>query len=485
MITSGKFKAILKINSYLLALYSVTFIIPIFVAIYEGDGESAAYFKSFVISLLFSLVTYYLTKNNKAQLGTKDGYLVVLIFWVVFSLFSMLPMVMLKSIDISITDALFESISGITTTGATILSDVTNAPKSLLYYRAQLNFFGGLGIIVLAIAVLPFIGVGGMLAQTEMPGPMKDEKMTPRIVDTAKSLWVVYCALTLACIASFKAVGMGWFDAICHAFATISLGGFSTYTESVAYFNSAGVELVAGVFSILAGINFALYFIAFQRRNLKVISRNAEFRLFILVCACVIAYTVWGLYRSGTFELWPAFYHGFFQSMSVMTDNGLGTAGYPDWPVDVTFLLIGASFFGGCVGSTCGGIKALRILVLIAQSVKEVKLLIHPRSVVSLKMSGKPIHDRQGLAVLGFFFLYVMMTMIFIFLLTTFGETLDTAIGSTAGCINNMGIGYGASGSNFSGLKEPSKYVMMLAMLFGRLEIFPFLVLMSPAYWRN
>jgi trk system potassium uptake protein TrkH len=397
--------------------------------------------------------------------------MVVVGFWILVSLLSALPFMLSENPHMPIADAVFEATSGLTTTGASVLSIVDNLPHAILYYRAQLNFVGGMGIVVLAVAVLPLFGIGGMqLYRAETPGPMKDEKLTPRIRETAKRLWYIYAGLVVACALAFWAAGMNLFDAICHSFATLALGGFSTHTDSIGYFHSPAIEIVAGVFSLLAGINFALYFIAWKNLSLRPILRNAEFQFYIVVLCLIIAVTCLALYATGTFGPWESFYHGFFQAASIVTDNGLVTAGYPAWPQSIALLLVFGSFFGGCVGSTCGGIKAFRFLLLFRQS--------------AIKIGGKPISDRVVDAVWGFYFLYILSYCLLSLGLAATGADLVTAFGSVAGCLNNMGVGLGETATTFGVLNDAATWMLSLAMLLGRLEVFPLLLLFSKDFWR-
>lgn len=460
---------------------------PIGVAFIYDEPDLWAFLLTFCAALASGLCGLYVTKGQTGMnnLRDRDGFLVAVLFWLVFSAFSAMPFAFDTRLNLSIDEAVFEGVSGITTTGASIFSDVDSLPKSILFYRAQLNFLGGLGIIVLAVALLPLLGIGGAkLYKSEMPGPQKQEKLTPRLADTAQHLWLIYLGLTAACTMSYWLAGMNFFDAICHGLSTISLGGFSTHSASLGYFNSHAIEWVAGVFSILAAVNFTLYFWVISKRSLAPIHTDPEFRFFIAVLLLVIALTCIGLYRSDTFGVTGSLTHGFFQAVSVFTDNGLGAANFPDWPQHIVLLLLGASFFGGCVGSTCGGIKAMRFLVLYRQSSREVDQLIHSRAMYSTTIGGFPIPDRVTRSVWSLFFFYIFFTCMFIWALVIMGRDLHTAFGTVAACINNMGIGYGDTAWGFGGLRAEEKWLMSAAMLFGRLEIFPILVVCSRTFWK-
>lgn len=482
---SSRFTTIIHLCSFLIIIYSFTMLVPIVVALLNRDGYITAFLLTFLLSLSIGIVGWKSTKGEDKYLQKRDGFMVACLFWLIFSAMSALPFILDSRLNMTLTDAVFEGVSGITTTGASVFSNIDTLPKSILFYRAQLNFLGGLGIIVLAVAIMPFLGIGGAkLYQSEMPGPMKEEKMTPRLADTARNLWGLYSVLALACALSFKAAGMNWFDAICHSLSTVSLGGFSTHGDSLGFYNSAAVELVAGVFSILAAINFALYYVALVRRSVRPILQNAEFRFFIFILSCIVGVACLELYRTQTFGLQDSLVHGFFQTVSVMTDNGLGAGGYPSWPNHVVLLLLGASFFGGCFGSTCGGIKAVRFLLLYKQSSREINSLIHPNAILTTKVNGQSVSDRVIRSVWGLFFLYIFFTCVFIWGLVAIGHDIVTAFGTVAACINNMGIGYGETTSGFGTLKPEGKWLMCVAMLFGRLEIFPILIIFSRAFWR-
>ncbi|WP_288129217.1 TrkH family potassium uptake protein [Microbulbifer sp.] len=473
--------------SFLVLLFSLTMLVPTAVGWWYDESDVSSFLITFAITLLFGLTGFMTTQQRTTTLRTRDGFLVVVFFWVIFSAASATPFILDSRLDLTLTDALFEGISGITTTGASVLNDIDTLPPSILYYRAQLNFLGGLGIVVLAIAVLPLLGIGGAkLYQSEMPGPLKEAKMTPRIADTAKHLWLIYLGLASLCALSYRVTGMTWFDAVCHSLSTVSLGGFSTHGDSLGFYNSSvAIELVAGAFTLLAAINFALYFLVIRRKSLTPIFRDSEFRFFITIVTLLVSFAAMELYRAGTFDTSDALVHGFFQTLSIMTDNGLTAAGYPNWPEHVAILLIGSSFFGGCVGSTCGGIKAMRFLVLYRQGKEEIKQLVHPNALSLPKVGGQLIPERVIRSVWSLFFLYVFLACAFIWGLVACGHDLRTAFGTVAACLNNMGVGYGDTASGFGSLTDQAKWLMYAAMLFGRLEIFPLLIIFSRIFWRN
>lgn len=294
----------------LLTLFSLTMLPPLFVGLYYGDGATTPFLYTFLLTLSAGILCWLPYRHARLDLHKRQGFLVVVGYWITASLLSAIPLMLSEHPHMNFTDAVFEASSGLTTTGATVLSNLEELPHAILYYRAQLQFLGGMGIVVLAVAVLPLLGIGGMqLYRAETPGPMKDEKLTPRIRETAKRLWYVYAGLAVACALSYWQAGMDMFDAVAHAFSTMSLGGFSTHSDSIGYFQSASIEIVGGVFSLLAGVNYALYFLSLQQISLWPILRNAEFQLYAMVMMLIIVATIVMLWTSGTFGLWEATYH--------------------------------------------------------------------------------------------------------------------------------------------------------------------------------
>jgi trk/ktr system potassium uptake protein len=478
--------AVLAPFGAMLTLVSLTMLPPIGIELIYRDGSIAPFADSFWLMLLTGLALWLPFRRAGFELRNRQGFVVVVALWVSVCAMSALPFLLATRPHMPLADALFESTSGLTTTGATVFSAVDGLPHSILYYRAQLNFIGGIGIVVLAVAVLPLIGVGGMqLYRAETPGPFKDEKLTPRIKETAKRLSIVYVVLIALCAGAFRLAGMDLFDAVTHSFATLALGGFSTHTDSLGFFHSSAVELVAGVFSLIAGLNFGLLYLGWYRRSPAPLLKDPELRFYLGVLALLILVVCLWLWLSGAFPLREALYHGFFQTASIVTDNGLVAADYPHWPAPLALLLIMGSFFGGCVGSTCGGIKAMRFLLLAKQSMHEVRLLIHPHGRFFVKLGHRPIPERAMQAVWGFYFLYVFVYCTFSLAVTATGVDIITAFGSMAGCLNNMGVGYGATSANFGVLNPTAKWLLVAAMLLGRLELFPVLMLLTPSYWRN
>jgi trk system potassium uptake protein TrkH len=468
-------------------LFSMTMLPPMLVSILFGDGALLAFFAGFCGIFIVGTICWYPVRREKRELRLRDGFMIVVMFWTVLGLLGAVPLILAENPNIAVTDAVFESISGLTTTGATVIVGLDSLPKSILFYRQQLQWLGGMGIIVLAVAVLPMLGIGGMqLYRAETPGPMKNSKLTPRITETAKALWFIYLGLTVACTLSYWVAGMDMFDALAHAFSTIAIGGFSTHDASIGFFDSLLVELIAVVFLLLSGINFALHFMAVKHRDFKIYLRDSEslFYIGLLVCVSVLAVVV--LYFTGTYSDWGrAVARGVFQAVSIGTTAGFTTADYSLWPGFVAILLLFTSFVGGCAGSTGGGIKVIRFLLLIKQGLREIKRLIHPYAEIPVRVGGKVIEPRVVDAVWGFFALYVGCFVIMYLALALTGLDLMTSFSAVAACINNLGPGLSSVSSNYAALNDPAKWILCFAMLLGRLEIFTLLVLFSSAFWRK
>lgn len=481
-----RLKIVINLCSFLVVLYSLTMIPPMLLAIVEKERSVFAFLSTFTTFLPTGSLAWGITRQEKIQLETRDGFIIIVLFWLLFSFISAMPLWLDDSLNISFADAMFEGVSGITTAGGTIFNNINKLPVSVVYYRSQLNFIGGLGVIVVAVAVLPLLGIGGMkLYQSEMPGPFKEERLTPRLADTAKSLWFTYMLLGLACTLAYVAAGMPFFDALCHGLSTVSLGGFSTQSDSIGYYHSYMIELVAGAFSLLSAFNFTLYFVALSRRSFEPFRNNSELRFFLCVVAFVVAIVTFEVWHAGIYPLPASFVHSFFMVSSIITGNGLAITDYASWPEHIVIFMLSVSFFGGCIGSTCGGIKALRFLILFRQSRHEIHQLTHPRAIMSVRVGNTVISDRVLRSVWSFFFLYILCTCFFIWMMTLMGYDLLTAFSSTAACINNMGLGFGQTASGFGSLNVGAKYLLCGAMILGRLEVYPVLILLSRTFWRS
>jgi trk system potassium uptake protein TrkH len=481
------FAAVQRILGLLLTVFSFTLVPPFVVALVTRDGAAAAFASAFALTLSIGFISWLPVRSIRRELRLRDGFVVVVMFWTVLSTIGALPFVLADDPHLSITDAMFESISGLTTTGATVITHLEVLPKSILYYRQQLQWLGGMGIIVLAVAVLPMLGIGGMqLYRAETPGPMKDSKLTPRITETAKALWYIYLSLTIVCGLAYWLAGMSAFDAVGHAFSTVAIGGFSTHDASMGYFNSSVIDMIAVVFMFLAGVNFSLHFVAFRHRNISGYWRDSEFRFYTLLLSSVILVTVLGLYFTQTYDRWQdALLNGLFQAVSIGTTAGFTTAEFYNWPGFIAISLLFSSFVGGCAGSTGGGIKVIRLLLLVKQGLREITRLVHPSAQIPVRVGSKTVNSRVVEAVWGFFALYVASFTVMYLALAATGLDLMTAFSAVAASINNLGPGLGGVGAHYADMHDPGKWILCFAMLLGRLEIFTLLVLLTPAFWRK
>ncbi|NRD71882.1 potassium transporter [Shewanella sp. VB17] len=484
-----QYRTIIRITGLLMGLFSLSLLPPALIAVIYKDGGGTAFIQAFCLSLFLGFMLWYPNRRHKKDLRTREGFLLVVLFWAVLGSIGAVPFIFTSQPDLSITDSFFESFSALTTTGATVIVGLDSLPKAILFYRHLLQWLGGMGIIVLAVAILPMLGIGGMqLYRAEMPGPVKDSKMTPRIAETAKALWYIYFALTIACAFCYWVAGMDVFDAICHSFSTIAIGGFSTHDASMGYFDSTAINMVCVVFLLIAALNFSLHFAAFTRRgiNLKIYFKDAEFKALIAVQLALTAICFATLYHSDIYDSpEQTLDFALFQAVSISTTAGFGTESFHMWPLFLPMLLIFSSFIGGCGGSTAGGIKVIRMILLLKQGSRELKRLVHPRGMFSIRIGDKALPDRIIDAVWGFFSAYALVFVVCMLLLMAMGVDDITAFSATVACLNNLGPGLGEVASNYGSISDGAKWVLLLAMLFGRLEVFTLLVLFTPTFWKN
>ena len=454
------FTAIQRILGILLTLFSVTLLPPLGFALWNDDGAARAFATAFAITLSCGMLIWLPVAHIRREMRLRDGFIVVVMFWTVLTSIGALPFVLADNPHLTVTDAVFESVSGLTTTGATVITHLDALPISILYYRQQLQWLGGMGIIVLAVAVLPMLGIGGMqLYRAETPGPMKDAKLTPRITETAKALWFIYLGLTVACAFAYWLAGMSAFDALAHAYSTVAIGGFSTHDASIGYFNSPLIYMIAVVFMFLAGVNFALHFVAFRSRDPRGYWHDPEFRFYVLLLSVVILLTVLGLYLTNTYDTWQeALVNGLFQAVSIGTTAGFTTAEFYNWPGFLAILLLFASFVGGCAGSTGGGIKVIRLLLLIKQGMREISRLVHPSAQIPVRIGDKTVSPRVVEAVWGFFALYVASFTVMYLALAATGLDLMTAFSAVAASINNLGPGLAGVGQHYADMHDMGKW---------------------------
>ncbi|MYM63752.1 TrkH family potassium uptake protein [Pseudomaricurvus sp. HS19] len=479
------FSVIFRVLGILLMLFSLTLFPPILVSMWFQDHNQLAFWWAFIITFITGLVIWFPVHRSKQDLRTRDGFLITALFWSVLGLFGSLPFMFSPGLELSFTNAAFESISGLTTTGATVITGLDALPRSLLYYRQQLQWLGGIGIVVIAVAILPMLGIGGMqLYRAEAPGPVKDNKLTPRITETAKALFFIYVSFTIICAVAYRLAGMDWFDAIGHSYSTVANGGFSTHDDSMHYFDSPLILFICAVFMIIAGANFALHFLVWREKSLRHYFADAEFLFYFGWVIAITLITTVTLTLTGTYSAGTSAIMAFYNLASTM-----GTAGFAsdfnEWPVFLPYMLFLTAFIGGCASSTGGGMKQIRVLLLYKQGVREIHRLIHPSAIMSIKVGKVSVSDRVIESVWGFFVMYVVaFTIMFLVLIST-GLDLKTSFSAVGAAITNLGPGMGDVASHYAELSGTAKWVLCFAMLLGRLEVFTLLVLFSPMFWRR
>ena len=480
-----QFSIVFKTIGLLLMVFSLTQLPPLLVDFIYQQNEAQSFITAFSLTLLSGFILWAPFRNTKKDFRIREGILVVVSFWFVLSLFATIPFLLSESLRMSFSDAFFESMSGLTTTGATVLAGLDDLPKAILYYRQQLQWLGGMGIIVLAVAILPMLGVGGMeLYHAESSGISK-ERLTPKLTQTAKALWKIYISFTIVCALGYYLAGMDAFDAIAHSYSTVAIGGFSTHDASIGYFNSSAIESVAIVFMLLAGINFSLHFFVWQKKNAFTYFQDSEFKtyLFILFSTAIIVGTY--LFNSGYYpSASESVRQALFQTISIATTTGFASTNYSQWPFILPILLIFASFIGACAGSTGGGIKVVRVLLMFKLAMKEIKKFIHPNAQINIKLNHRSVTEDTLVSVWGFFSLYVIAFIIILIALMFTGLDQVSAFSATAASINNLGPGLGEVAANYGGVSDSAKWILSFSMLLGRLEILTLMALLHKAFWR-
>ena len=480
------FSMIARILGILLMLFSLTMLPPILVSMWYHDGATEAFVTAMVMIFGIGFTSWLPVRQVRQELRTRDGFLIAALFWLTLGLAGTLPFMISDNPGLSFADAFFESLSGWTTTGATVMTGLEFLPKSILWYRQQLQWLGGMGIIVLAVAILPMLGIGGMqLYRAEMPGPMKDTKLTPRIAETAKALWYVYAGLTLSCGLAYWAAGMDGFDAAVHSFSTVGIGGFSTYDASIGHFNSAVIEGICVFFMLVAAMNYSLHFFAWRNKSLSHYLQDPEIRFFLQIMAGGAVLTVVALWLTNTYGFLDSLRYGIFELVSVASTAGFSTADFAGWPVFLPVLLFMMAFIGGCTGSTGGGMKVIRVLLIYKQGVREIHRLIHPNAIMPVKLGKRAVPDRVLTGVWGFFSVYIVTFMVMMLALMATGMDQVTAFSAVGSCLNNLGPGLGDVAAHYGNISDTAKWLLALTMLLGRLEIFTLLVLLSPTFWRS
>jgi trk system potassium uptake protein TrkH len=472
----------------MILVFGLAMLIPLFWSMWMNDGAQSVFGKSVLITVGGGLILWLSTLGYKRELQTKDGFLLVVLVWSVLPAFAMIPFILLLP-DLSVSKAYFEAVSGLTATGGTVLSGLDALPTSVNLWRGEIVWLGGMGLIVLAVAILPLLGVGGrQLLNAEIPGPMKENKLTPRIAETAKGLWAIYTSLTLGCMIAYRWAGMDWFDAVMHAFTTMGLGGFSSHDASFAYWDSPLIETVAMVFMLLAGINFAAHFLVWRAKSLVPYRYDSEAfsYLSIVLLSCIGAALY--LWSSNIYpDMVTALRYAAFNVISVATTTGYSNTDYSVWPILIPLWMLLLSGIATSSGSTGGGIKMVRARILYKLVYREMISIMHPQAVTPLKISRNVVSNRIILSVLVFLFVYVASYVIMVLALTFSGLDFIIAFSAAAACLNNLGPGLGSIGpaSNYASLTDLQISICSFAMLLGRLEFFTLLVILIPAFWKK
>ncbi len=479
-----QFLIIRRLIGAMLMIFGASMLPPLAVSLLYGDGKWLVFFALFLLTLTIGFLLFRNTPHQREP-KTRDGIVIVVLIWLGFALIGALPFVW--ALGISFTDAVFEAASGLTTTGATVLSGLDTMPKSVLWYRMQLHFFGGMGVIILAVAILPMFNIGGSrLFKSEATGVNKEDKLAPRIAQTARLLWLVYVCLIAATGFAFWLAGMTAFDSICHAISAVATGGFGNYDASMGYYQSDAIHLITMVAMLAGAVNMGLHFAVWHRKDVAVYGRDQETRtflgivLFVALVACAVLIT-----NSTYPSLWLTIKVALFHTISIITSSGYTIADMSVWPMFVPLFIIACSYFGGCSGSTAGGIKILRVFLLFKQASREAKRLVQPGIVAHVKYNGRIIPDNVADSVWGFFALWILTAAILTLLLVGTGLSPVGAFGAAAAALNNMGVGLAEVGSTFAGVSTAGKWLLSFAMLLGRLEIFTFFVLFTPIFWRR
>ena len=480
-----QFGVVIRTFGVLFLLFSTTLLPPAVLALVYEDGHFGQFAAVFAGSAAVGIALWLPLRRKSLPIRNRDGFGIVALMWICMSLLGSLPFII--GLGISFPDALFESVSGYTTTGATVLIGLDNLAPSILFYRQEIQWVGGIGVIVLAVAMLPMLGIGGMqLYRAEAPGHVKEERLTPRITQTARSVAVVYVGMTAICAVCYLLAGMSAFDAVGHAFSTLSTAGFSTHDASIGFFDSAAIEAIAIVFMIVGAISFNIHVVVWGSLKFSSYFRHDETRTFLLVLLAIAIFCAFVLVQSGgEANVLHAWRLAAFEVVSVITSTGFGIADFSLWPVALPVILIFASILGGCAGSTAGGIKVIRFLILARQAAVYTEKLIHPRLVRPVRVDGRVVPPSVVDGVWAFFTVYMVVYGLLMLLLMMNGLDQVTAFGAVAATLNNLGPGLGEVATTFASVDGATKILLSLAMVLGRLEIFTLLVLLSPSIWRG
>lgn len=483
-----RYAGVQRVTGTLLMAFSLTNVPPMIVSAIYREPVYLPFLLGLVITAITGALVWWPARRRNTHLKTRDGFLITALFWIVLGLFGSIPLHFASEAWPTWTDAAFESVSGLTTTGATTLAHgIDELPQSLNFYRCELHWLGGMGIIVLAVAIMPMLGIGGsQLFRAETPGPMKDAKLTPRIAGTARLLWTIYSTLTVVCGVVYWLLGMDVFDAICHAMSTLSTGGFSTHDASIGHYNDLRLEIAVMFFMLVGAVNFSLHFFAWRDRSLRAYWADSEFRTFIgliVVLGTLVCLPLWWSETYGSFG--ESVRYGLFTLIAYGTSAGFGIANPSEWPSYVPMLVLLSGFMVGCSGSTAGGVKAVRLQLLFKQARRELRRLVHPNAEWSVRLNRRVVDNDVVYAIGGFFSVYIGLTVVFTFAMMATGLDAVTALSAAAACLNNEGPGLGAVATDVAAVSLTGKWILIVAMIMGRLEVFTFLVLLTPTYWRR
>ena len=474
-------KPLINLFSILVMFFSVSFVFPMIVSIIYKDSALSIFIYTFLFVFFLGLIGWFFSRGDDRELGQKDGFIIITFFWLVLSVAGSIPFIIS---GMGFIDSFFESMSGITTTGATILTGLDSLPESILFYRQLLQWMGGMGLIVLAIAVMPLLGIGGgQLYKTEIPGAMNDQKMTPRIKETAQALWAIYLGLTICCALLYFLAGMNPFDAISHSLSTVSIGGFSTHDESIGYFNSSFIEAICIIFMLLSAFSFTLHYFAIYKKKPLKYFYDPELRFFLSIMALIFVISL--LINQFSNNNDGSIKDLLFHSVSIVTTTGFSIGDPSEWHSSIGFLFLVGAFIGACSGSVGGGVKSWRVLIMINYARINLMKMIHPNAVISLKIGSKTVEDEVATSVWGFFSIYVISFMVLLLALLMTGLDFESSFSAIGACLNNLGPGLGEVSQTYQSVTPAGKLILSFAMILGRLEIFTLLVLFTPMFWRG
>ena len=479
---------VVNLLSVVVVMFAITMLLPLGVSLFLADGAERAYDQAVVVTAFAGGLGWLATRRGRRELRPRDGFLFVALVWTVLPAFATLPL-LVQLPGLTFTDAYFEAMSALTATGATVLSGLDQLPPSINVWRCLLQWIGGMGVIVLAVAILPLLGVGGrQLLKAETPGPMKEQQLTPRITQTAKGLWLVYVVLTVLCALGYRWAGVSWLDAVMHAFSTVSLGGFSPHDASFGHWNAQAIEWVAIAFMLAAGVNFGTHFVAMRRLSFRPYRFDQEGRAFIVLTLASVAMIASYLHVHGVYEdVRTSLRHAAFNVVSVATTTGYSSTDYAVWPLFAPLWMLMLCTFSTCSGSAGGGIKMMRALLMLQQALRELARIVHPRATMPIKLGGQVVENQIIFAVLAYMLVYgVTLTLITILLVGT-GLDLLSAFAASAACLNNLGPGLGQVGpaTTYAVLSDFQTWICTTAMLLGRLELLTVFVLVTPTFWRK